>query len=69
MAYCRYVAVYFTILYVRYRVGIVTMGMLGVPKSQFMAIGLLEALGVAAGMAAGGNICHVLFLVKANYIK
>ncbi|XP_039114198.1 protein CLT2, chloroplastic [Dioscorea cayenensis subsp. rotundata] len=51
-----YVAVYFTILYVRYRVGIVTMGMLGVPKSQFMAIGLLEALGVAAGMAAGAQL-------------
>lgn len=29
--------------------------MLGIPKKLFVAIGFLEALGVAAGMAAGGT--------------
>jgi hypothetical protein len=29
--------------------------MLALPKSQFMLIGLLEALGAASGMAAAGN--------------
>ncbi|KAK8937401.1 hypothetical protein KSP39_PZI012168 [Platanthera zijinensis] len=48
-----YVAVYFCILYVRYNIGIVTKEMLAVPKSRFITIGLLEALGVACGMSAG----------------
>lgn len=39
----------------RYRAGIVTKEMLGIPKKLFVAIGFLEALGVAAGMAAGGT--------------
>ncbi|KAL0925972.1 hypothetical protein M5K25_004352 [Dendrobium thyrsiflorum] len=52
----RYVAVYFSILYVRCSVGIVTKEMLAVPKSRFMAIGLLEALGVACGMSAGAML-------------
>ncbi|KAK1317851.1 hypothetical protein QJS10_CPA05g01472 [Acorus calamus] len=30
--------------------------MLALPKSSFVAIGLLEALGVAAGMSAGGSL-------------
>ncbi|XP_078178350.1 protein CLT2, chloroplastic-like isoform X2 [Carex rostrata] len=47
-----YVAVYFTILYRRYRAGIVTKEMLALPKSRFVAIGALEALGVASGMAS-----------------
>jgi hypothetical protein len=51
------VAVYFSILYLRYRAGIVTEEMVAVLKSGFMGIGLLEALGVAAGMSAGG-ICY-----------
>lgn len=51
-----YVAVYFTILYVRYRRGLVTWDMLVLPKSRFAAIGLLEALGVAAGMSAGAML-------------
>lgn len=51
-----YVAVYFTILYVRYRRGLVTWDMLALPKSRFAAIGLLEALGVAAGMSAGAML-------------
>lgn len=54
----RYVAIYFSILYIRYRAGIVTNEMLALPKWRFMAIGILEALGVATGMAAGGiEIC------------
>lgn len=51
-----YVAVYFSFLYLRYRAGIVTEEMVAVPKSRFMAIGLLEALGVAAGMSAGAML-------------
>lgn len=39
----------------RYRAGIVTKEMLGIPKKLFVAIGVLEALGLAAGMAAGGT--------------
>lgn len=48
-----YVVVYFSILYGRYRAGIVTDEMLSMPKTPFMAVGLLEALGAASGMAAG----------------
>ncbi|CAM0949778.1 unnamed protein product [Alopecurus aequalis] len=51
-----YVAVYFSILYARYRAGLVTREMLALPKSRFAAIGLLEALGVAAGMSAGAML-------------
>ncbi|XP_041018760.1 protein CLT2, chloroplastic [Juglans microcarpa x Juglans regia] len=51
-----YVAIYFSILYIRYRAGIVTNEMLAVPKWRFMAIGILEALGVATGMAAGAML-------------
>ena len=46
---------YFTILYIRYRAGIVTDEMLAIPKWRFLAIGFLEALGVASGMFAGGT--------------
>ncbi|XP_058221217.1 protein CLT2, chloroplastic isoform X1 [Rhododendron vialii] len=51
-----YVAIYFTILYVRYRAGIVTDAMMAIPKSPFVMIGILEALGVAAGMSAGAML-------------
>ncbi|CAL9768705.1 unnamed protein product [Musa acuminata subsp. burmannicoides] len=51
-----YVAVYFFILYLRYSAGIVTKEMLALPKSQFIAIGFLEALGVASGMSAGAML-------------
>ncbi|XP_057425275.1 protein CLT2, chloroplastic isoform X2 [Lotus japonicus] len=47
-----YVAVYFSILYIRYRLGIVTNEMLAIPKWRFLIIGFLEALGVASGMSA-----------------
>ena len=58
----RYVFVYFSILYARYRAGVVTREMLALPKSRFAAIGLLEALGVAAGMSAGGKFCSFFLL-------
>ncbi|KAL6649409.1 hypothetical protein ACP70R_013633 [Stipagrostis hirtigluma subsp. patula] len=51
-----YVLVYFSILFVRYRAGLVTREMLALPKSRFMLIGLLEALGVASGMAAAAML-------------
>ncbi|KAM4069286.1 hypothetical protein ACB094_12G078400 [Castanea mollissima] len=51
-----YVAIYSSILYMRYRAGIVTDEMLALPKWRFMAIGALEALGVATGMSAGAML-------------
>lgn len=48
-----YVIVYFSILYLRYHAGIVTDEMLSMPKAPFLAVGLLEALAAATGMAAG----------------
>lgn len=48
--------VYFSILYCRYQAGIVTDEMLSLPKTPFLAVGLLEALGAACGMAAGGEL-------------
>lgn len=51
-----YVMVYFSILYMRYQSGIVTDEMLEIPKSHFVLSGALEALGVAAGMAAAANL-------------
>ncbi|XP_010542173.1 PREDICTED: protein CLT2, chloroplastic isoform X1 [Tarenaya hassleriana] len=47
-----YVLIYFTVLYVRYHLGIVTREMIAVPKWRFAIIGFLEALGVATGMAS-----------------
>ncbi|KAK9271246.1 hypothetical protein L1049_026836 [Liquidambar formosana] len=65
-----YVAIYFSILYMRYRAGIVTDEMIALPKSRFMVIGILEALGVAAGMSSAAMlpgpaipILHQTFLV------
>ncbi|XP_021279050.1 protein CLT1, chloroplastic isoform X2 [Herrania umbratica] len=48
-----YVLVYFSILHLRYHAGIVTDEMLSMPKAPFLAVGLLEALAAATGMAAG----------------
>ncbi|KAG8369173.1 hypothetical protein BUALT_Bualt15G0123700 [Buddleja alternifolia] len=48
-----YVAVYFSVLYMRYRAGIATDEMLAFPKSPFIIIGLLEAVGVVSGMYSG----------------
>lgn len=57
--FLRYVIVYFSVLYLRYRAGIVTDEMLSMPKAPFLAVGLLEALGAATGMAAGGNVFNI----------
>lgn len=51
-----YVAIYFSILLLRYSAGIVTKEMLLLPKTSFVLIGILEALGVAAGMSAGAML-------------
>ncbi|KQK23093.1 protein CLT2, chloroplastic [Brachypodium distachyon] len=51
-----YVIVYFSILFIRYHAGIVSKEMLALPKSRFILIGLLEALGIASGMAAGAML-------------
>ncbi|ONI35423.1 hypothetical protein PRUPE_1G535300 [Prunus persica] len=51
-----YVIIYFSILFARYRSGIVTDEMISLPKSRFVAIGALEALGVASGMAAAAML-------------
>ncbi|KAB5541100.1 hypothetical protein DKX38_014074 [Salix brachista] len=48
-----YVIVYFTILHIRHRAGIVTDEMLSMPKAPYVLVGLLEAIGAATGMAAG----------------
>ena len=64
--------IYFTILYSRRRLGIVTDEMLSVPKWRFAIIGFLEAVGVATGPLAwlqqvdsflkssDGNFLHLL---------
>lgn len=52
-----YVIVYSSILFLRYHAGKVTYEMLSLPKSPFLAVGLLEALGAACGMAAGATLC------------
>ncbi|KAF5727591.1 hypothetical protein HS088_TW22G01287 [Tripterygium wilfordii] len=48
-----YIIVFFSILRLRHQAGIVTDEMLSMPKTPFLAVGLLEALGAATGMAAG----------------
>ncbi|XP_052201810.1 protein CLT2, chloroplastic isoform X2 [Diospyros lotus] len=51
-----YVAIYFFILCMRYRAGIVTDEMMTIPKLPFLIIGILEALGVASGMSSGAML-------------
>lgn len=53
--FSRYIVVYFSILYLRYHAGIVTDEMLSTPKAPYVAVGFLEALAAATGMAAGGR--------------
>lgn len=54
-------AIYFSILYIRHRAGIVTDEMMILPKWRFAVIGMLEALGVVAGMYAAGIIIGFFF--------
>ncbi|CAO2826288.1 unnamed protein product [Amaranthus hypochondriacus] len=65
-----YVVIYFAVLFIRHRIGIVTNEMLAIPKLRFVIIGLLEALGLATGMASAAMIpgpvipiLHQTFLV------
>lgn len=51
-----YVIVYFSILYIRHRAGIVTNEMLSLPQAPFLAVGLLEALAGVSGMAAASML-------------
>ncbi|KAK4352294.1 hypothetical protein RND71_027812 [Anisodus tanguticus] len=51
-----YLGIYLSILYARYRAGIVTNEMVAYPKSHFFLIGFLEALGVLCGMYAGAML-------------
>ncbi|XP_022951312.1 protein CLT2, chloroplastic [Cucurbita moschata] len=51
-----YVIVYFSLLYLRRRANIVTDEMISLPKSRFMVVGFLEALGIAAGMASAASL-------------
>lgn len=51
-----YVAIYFSVLYTRYNSGIATDEMLALPKSPFIIIGFLEALGVVSGMYSGAML-------------
>ncbi len=52
-----YVIVYSMILFVRYRIGVVTKEMFAIaPKSIFIAVGALEALGLVSGMAAATSL-------------
>ena len=51
-----YVIVYASFLLIRYRSGMVTRKMLALPKKPFIAVGALEALGLATGMAAAANL-------------
>lgn len=66
MIFFRYVIVYFGIMYIRQRAGIVTDEMLSLPKTPFVVIGLLQALAAATGMAAGGTF--PLFLLSSIII-
>ncbi|KVI07130.1 hypothetical protein Ccrd_014519 [Cynara cardunculus var. scolymus] len=51
-----YVVIYFSILYIRHRAGIVTDEMMTLPKRRFAIIGMLEALGVVTGMYAAAML-------------
>lgn len=52
-----YVIVYSMIIFVRYWIGVVTKEMFAIaPKSIFIAVGALEALGLVSGMAAATNL-------------
>ncbi|KAF3654040.1 putative crt -like protein 3-like isoform X2 [Capsicum annuum] len=50
-----YLAIYLSILYARYRAGIVTKERVAYLKSRFLLVGLLEALGVVCGIGSDSN--------------
>lgn len=49
----------------RYHAGIVTDEMLSLPKTPYLFVGMLEALGAASGMAAGGNSTYLNLMSDA----
>ncbi|KAL0368863.1 UNVERIFIED_CONTAM: protein CLT2, chloroplastic [Sesamum calycinum] len=51
-----YVAVFFSVLHVRYHAGLTTDEMLTIPKAPFIVIGLLESISVVSGMYAGAML-------------
>ncbi|KAG2400001.1 Protein CLT2-like protein [Vigna angularis] len=63
-----YVVIYFSILYIRYRARIVTDEMMAIPKLRFVAIGLLEALGLVAGMSAGALLPGPVIPILNQYV-
>ncbi|CAM6099416.1 unnamed protein product [Calypogeia fissa] len=60
-----YMLVYFAFLFGRYKAGIVTDDMLSLRKGQFVALGALEAIGLATGMAAAAFLVWQLILSAA----
>lgn len=66
---CRYVIVYFSILYLRHRAGFVTNEMLSLPQAPFLAVGLFEALAAASGMAAASKVNVLLYLNHSSCIR
>lgn len=70
-------AIYFSILYLRYHAGFVTDEMMAIPKFRFIVIGILEALGVVTGMASAGistlfqfslRLYHSIFTMLLKFI-
>lgn len=61
-----YVVAYSSILLMRHRAGIVTKEMLAVPKSKFVMIGALEALGLAMSMASAAILPGAVIPVFAQ---
>jgi hypothetical protein len=59
--FTRYVVVYFSILYIRRQAGIITEEMLSLPQTPFLAVGLLEALAAASGMAAASKLLPIIY--------
>ncbi|XP_073294985.1 protein CLT2, chloroplastic-like [Primulina huaijiensis] len=51
-----FVAVYFPLLYLRYKGGLVTDEMLSIPKAPFIAMGFLESVSLVSGMYAGAML-------------
>lgn len=43
--------------------------MLTLPKARFLAVGLLEALAAASGMAAGGMLAFFFYCEVCKYMR
>lgn len=62
----RYVAIFFSVLHVRYHAGITTDEMLSLPKSPFIVIGFLESIAVVSAMYAGGTNINAIEFSRKN---